>query len=283
MVYTGFGTPLLHCRTLVILYIMVSLNLVWGQISLPAADLSGKSRTDWTSIAAQHALGKVKLDVALKGKTFTVGVDPSNLNIDPLMLSFNKTGYPSGGHIYTSIGRIAVAMGATAKWMKLPHQGDKSEVMYVASSVQLVDVFAAFYINERDYFRPANVMPTQATLFNPSVLVTSSPPTTSLGTWNFAVPYDGNLQECVPVLTGLSHPTTHHHPPPTHLKPTPHHPGTLWALLVGTLLLHGFINRYVLKHDPDEPGKCAISFSYHCHTTLNLTVSPTTTFTHHST
>ena len=54
----------------------------------------------------------------------------------------------------------------------------------------MVDVFAAFYVHERDYYMGMGVLPTLPTIFSPAMLVTEYPQSTTIsGWWKFSLPY----------------------------------------------------------------------------------------------
>lgn len=196
--------------------------------TIQVVDMMGKSRTNWTIVELAVVAGKVTMDKALGGQTVTVGVDPSIGNTKPLLLTFDAvTGLPNGGHIYLTINRAAKKNGCIVKWMKFPPQGTMSDDAYVQAMVPLVDIFAAFYIHERDYYRPVGVMPTVPAMFSPALLITTSPPVTPLGYWNFGTPYAGNM----------------------------------WILMVATFIFQGFCQWLVMKKDKDDGSEIGFSSS----------------------
>ena len=108
-----------------------------GVQALPAADLTGLSRGNWTGIAIKYQMGKATIDQVLTGQTVTVGVDPTVGSKKPLLITFDASGNPNGGHIYLSIMQIATQMGFTVKWLALPAQGTTADDAYIAACVQV--------------------------------------------------------------------------------------------------------------------------------------------------
>ena len=217
-----------------LLLLLLLLALFVGQLEgqsgrgIEAVDMTGKSRTNWTIAELAVVAGKVTMDQALNGQTVTVGIDTSIGNTKPLLLTFDAvTGLPNGGHIYLTINRAAKKNGCIVKWMKLPNQGSMSDDAYVQAMVPLVDIFAAFYIHERDYYRPVGVMPTVPAMFSPALLITTSPPVIPLVYWNFGTPYAG----------------------------------TMWILMVATFMFQGFCHWLVMKKKDKDSDTETIGFS----------------------
>ena len=170
--------------------------------TLPIA--SANTRTNFCPLWRRVADGTAMMTTALNGRTINVGVDPSiSTNSNPLrskMLTFDSTGTPNGGHIFTSLTQIATSLGVIIKWVQLPPQGTQSDLTYVTSNAQLVDVVAAYYVQNSAAYRNLNTLATQTVLFSPSVLVTKIAQAPPIGYWDFAIPFS-NLTWALIMLT----------------------------------------------------------------------------------
>ena len=68
---------------------------------------------------------------------------------------------------------------------------------YVAASVKLVDIFAAFYVTERFDYLENGITTTYMALSNLMTLVTSTEKAHTASWWNFGVPYSNNMWLCI--------------------------------------------------------------------------------------
>ena len=113
------------------------------------------------------------------------------LTFDPI------TKYPNGGHIYTTLNTVATFVGCKLKWLQLPPQGSMSNDDYVAATVKLVDIFAAFYVTERSDYLENGITTSYMSLSNLMTLVTSAEKAHAPSWWNFGLPYSNNMWLCI--------------------------------------------------------------------------------------
>ena len=186
------------------------------------AFVNGSSRSNWADKERAVLLKTATLSNVLSGTTITVGVDPTS-SVDPLFLTFDPISkYPNGGHIFSTLTSVAKQLGCNLAWKQLPPQGNMTaDDVYVATSVKLVDIFAAFYIKERWDYIGKGIAATSMALSNEHLLVTTIDAPPAAGWWNFGIPFTNEM----------------------------------WLFLVLTLILQGFIQVLVLKRREVEEGQ----------------------------